>query len=67
MYIVNAPMLFSGIWAMIKPWLDEKTRQKIHIKGSSYQKELLEQVRLVQKFEFIFIYVRSMPKISLIF
>lgn len=44
MYIVNAPMLFSGIWAIIKPWIDEKTRNKIKILGSSFQKELLEHI-----------------------
>ena len=27
--IVNAPMLFTGVWAIIKLWLDEKTRAKI--------------------------------------
>ena len=37
-------MLFSGIWAMIKPWLDDKTKAKIKIIGSSYEKELLEEV-----------------------
>lgn len=42
MYIVNAPMMFTAIWAMIKPWLDEKTQKKIHIKGNA--KELLEHV-----------------------
>ena len=49
MYIVNAPFLFSGIWAIVKPWLDEKTRNKIHIKGSGYQKELLEAVKKSKK------------------
>ena len=27
--IVNAPYLFSTVWAIIKGWLDEKTREKI--------------------------------------
>jgi len=27
--IVNAPMLFTGVWAVVKAWLDEKTREKI--------------------------------------
>jgi len=40
MFIVNAPMLFTGVWAMIKPWIDEKTRNKIKIVGSKYEKEL---------------------------
>lgn len=43
-FIVNAPMLFSGVWAVIKGFLDEKTRKKITIKGSGYQKDLLELV-----------------------
>ena len=44
MFIINAPMLFSGVWAMIKIWLDEKTRAKITIIGSSYKEELLKYV-----------------------
>jgi hypothetical protein len=44
MYIVNAPMLFTGVWAVVKGFLDERTRNKIHIKGSSFQKDLLEQI-----------------------
>lgn len=38
MFIINAPMLFSGIWACIKPWVDEKTRAKVSIIGSDYKK-----------------------------
>ena len=44
MFIVNAPMLFSGVWAIIKPWLDDKTKAKIKILGSGYKKTLLEYV-----------------------
>ena len=44
MFIVNAPFLFSGVWAIIKPWLDKKTRDKISIHGSGFQKELLQLV-----------------------
>jgi hypothetical protein len=29
MFIVNAPMLFTGVWAMCKGFIDEKTRAKI--------------------------------------
>jgi hypothetical protein len=42
--IVNAPMIFTGVWAIVKGFLDEKTRKKITIFGSKYQKELLELV-----------------------
>lgn len=44
LYIINAPWGFSGVWSMIKGWLDPVTVQKIHILGSGYQKELLSQV-----------------------
>ena len=44
MFIINAPMLFTGVWAIVKMWLDDKTREKIHILGSSYKKELLKYI-----------------------
>jgi hypothetical protein len=40
MFIVNAPFLFTGVWAIVKGFLDERTRNKIKILGGSYQKEL---------------------------
>ena len=40
MFIVNAPMLFTGVWAVVKGFLDEKTRAKIKILGGGYHKEL---------------------------
>lgn len=43
MFIVNAPMLFTGVWAVVKGFIDEKTRAKITIKGGKYP-ELLEVV-----------------------
>lgn len=44
MFIINAPFLFSGVWMILKPFLDEKTTNKIKIIGSSYKKELLNYV-----------------------
>ena len=44
MFIVNTPLLFSGAWACIKPWLDKRTRDKISTHGSKYQKKLFELV-----------------------
>jgi len=29
MYYINAPMMFRGVWAILKNFLDEKTRAKI--------------------------------------
>lgn len=43
-FIINAPMVFSGVWAIAKNFLDEKTRKKIHIYGSSYKKKLLDHI-----------------------
>lgn len=44
MFILNAPFLFTGIWAIVKMWIDDKTKEKIQILGSSYKKELLKYV-----------------------
>lgn len=49
MFIINAPLLFSGVWAMIKPWIDEKTRDKIVIIRSEYLDKLLEVVSTSKK------------------
>ena len=43
-YLINAPWGFSTVWSIIKAWLDPVTVAKIHILGSSYQKELFQQV-----------------------
>jgi hypothetical protein len=53
MFIVNSPMLFTGVWSMIKGWLDEKTRNKISILGGGYAKKLLEFVDAEQLPEFL--------------
>lgn len=42
LFIVNAPMLFSGIWAIVKGFLDEKTRGKIKIIGANFLPTLEE-------------------------
>ncbi|KAB8343108.1 hypothetical protein FH972_022701 [Carpinus fangiana] len=44
LYVINAPWGFSSVFAIVKRFLDPVTVQKIHILGSSYQKELLAQV-----------------------
>lgn len=53
MVICNAPMTFTTIWAMIKGWLDEKTREKIKIKGKDYKKTLLQYIDEDQLAEFL--------------
>ncbi|KAI4207979.1 MAG: hypothetical protein LQ346_000316 [Caloplaca aetnensis] len=44
MYLINAPWGFSSVFGVIKGFLDPVTAQKIHVLGSGYQSELLEQV-----------------------
>ena len=44
MFVVNAPFLFAGIWAVCKSFLDEKTRKKIKIIGSGFLPTLREFV-----------------------
>ncbi|KAJ7087365.1 CRAL-TRIO domain-containing protein [Mycena belliarum] len=43
-YIINAPFMFSTVWALIKPWLDPVTVAKIDILGSGYKPKLLAQI-----------------------
>lgn len=52
-FIVNAPMLFTGVWAVVKGFIDEKTRKKITIMGGKYQKDLLELVEAENLPEFL--------------
>ena len=36
LYICNAPFFFTGVWAIVKGFLDERTRAKIQMKGGSF-------------------------------
>jgi CRAL/TRIO domain len=42
MFVVNAPYLFAGVWTIVKGFIDERTRNKIKIMGSGFEKTLLE-------------------------
>lgn len=44
MYVINAPMMFTSVWGMVKPLLDEVTVKKITILGGNYQNSLLEDI-----------------------
>lgn len=46
-YIINAPMMFSGTWNIVKRWLDPVTVSKIKIIGrneKSVREALLEEI-----------------------
>ncbi len=40
-FVVNAPLLFSFLWAIVKGFLDERTRSKVRIVGAGWQQVLL--------------------------
>ncbi|KAL2072232.1 hypothetical protein VTL71DRAFT_11575 [Oculimacula yallundae] len=44
LYLINAPWGFSGVFNIMKGWLDPVTVEKIHVLGGGYQKELLAQI-----------------------
>lgn len=44
MYIINAPWGFSGVFSVVKKFLDPVTSAKIHMLGSGYEKELLSHI-----------------------
>lgn len=44
MMIVNGPWIFSGAWKLIKPWLEERTVNKISIMSSGFLPTLLENI-----------------------
>ena len=44
MYLINAPWGFASVFSVVKGFLDPVTVAKIHVLGSTYQSELLEQV-----------------------
>ena len=44
LYLINAPWGFSGVWSVVKGFLDPVTVNKIHILGGGYHSELLGQI-----------------------
>lgn len=42
--IINAPVTFTMIWSVVRPWLSKETAAKIDILGSDYENVLLELV-----------------------
>uniref|UniRef100_A0A7S2TMK1 CRAL-TRIO domain-containing protein n=1 Tax=Lotharella oceanica TaxID=641309 RepID=A0A7S2TMK1_9EUKA len=43
-FIINAPWLFTGVWAVVRHFLDARTQRKFRILGSSYHKELRKEI-----------------------
>lgn len=53
MIIINAPLIFSGIWAIVKHMLDSKTRSKISIHSGSGLKTIKKFIDLENVPEFV--------------
>ncbi|CAO3634867.1 unnamed protein product [Cunninghamella echinulata] len=44
LFVVNAPSAFLIMWKVIKPWLDQRTLDKVHILGKDYKDCLLKYI-----------------------
>ena len=42
--LINSPWFFTAVWAIVKPWLDEKTAKKVEILGNDYIGRLRELI-----------------------
>lgn len=42
--LLDPPFIFRAAWAVIRPWLDEKTRNKVQFLSGDYKSALLAQV-----------------------
>lgn len=43
-FMINAPWYFTGLWKMVRLFVDDRTKDKIKILGEDYKKELLRYV-----------------------
>ncbi len=43
MFIINCPLMFRACYKMFKPFINEATRKKIHIRGGSFD-DLFEKI-----------------------
>jgi len=53
LFIVNAGWSFTGLWKVVKQFLDEKTNKKIKILGDKFEKDLHKVVDPAQLPEFL--------------
>ncbi|XP_062936165.1 alpha-tocopherol transfer protein isoform X2 [Cynocephalus volans] len=41
-HLINEPVIFHAVFSMIKPFLTEKIKNRIHMHGSNYKQSLLQ-------------------------
>jgi len=44
LYVINAPILFHVLWAIVAPWIDNVTKSKFRILGKNYPQILKENI-----------------------
>jgi hypothetical protein len=44
LFLINAPMIFRGMWVLIRSWMETKTAAKFHVLGSDYLPTLLQYI-----------------------
>uniref|UniRef100_A0A7S0FGZ2 CRAL-TRIO domain-containing protein n=1 Tax=Pyrodinium bahamense TaxID=73915 RepID=A0A7S0FGZ2_9DINO len=47
-FFVNVPLVFMGLWRMIRGWLDPVTAAKMHLLGSNFKEALLQHIEADQ-------------------
>lgn len=45
-FLINCPRVFSMVWSVVRPWLDERTRSKIHIYHDDGKEAMKEYLNL---------------------
>lgn len=46
--VINAPIYFTAIWAIVKPWLDPIVANKVQVSGSNFLSKLLNYMDIDQ-------------------
>lgn len=44
LFTINTPSYFSALWAMIRPFMDPATQEKVHILGEDFYEELSKEI-----------------------
>jgi hypothetical protein len=44
LFLINAPLIFRGMWVIIRKWIEAKTAAKFHVLGSDYLPTLLQYI-----------------------
>ena len=53
LFIVNAGIMFTLAWPIVKVWIDEYTQKIIHVYGSDFKSALLQHIDEDQLIDFL--------------